>query len=442
MVANANINILSGGQKARLLAIQQTERSINETQLSLASGKAVNSAIDNPQNFFLSTSLDNRASDLFRVLEGVGQGIRTVQTADAGIEAIQKLLDQAESLIDIAEIDLYSGGPEFPEPNVLPDDIAEVITYNTGQNIGGTFELREDENGKGLFLDGNLWKRVAIDYEITQFTKLRFDYTSTNQPEISAIGFDNNTAWTDNPNHFFVYGEQTNGVPYAAPTGTFEYTDIGNVETIVIPVGEYFTGDFPFLHFIHDDDGAGDDGDAFWQNVTLFEGNNDLFEDSSLAKAARYEAQYQDIMSQIDRIVQDANYRGINLLAEDDLTTNFNEKRTSTLVTDGVDASALGLGLAERDFKAQSRVISARGEVRDARSSLREYSRALSSNLNVIKTRRDYTHEVVNILKAGSNDLVLADQNKLGAEFLSLQVRQQIQFETLTLSERSIADFI
>ncbi len=43
-----------------------------------------------------------------------------------------------------------------------------------------------------------------------------------------------------------------------------------------------------------------------------------------------YEAQFNGILKQIDELVQDTSYKGINLLNGDDLTVNFNELRTSS----------------------------------------------------------------------------------------------------------------
>ncbi len=49
-----------------------------------------------------------------------------------------------------------------------------------------------------------------------------------------------------------------------------------------------------------------------------------------------YEDQFNGILKQIDELVQDTSYKGINLLNGDDLTVNFNELRTSTLTIEGV----------------------------------------------------------------------------------------------------------
>ena len=62
---------LAPALRNNLLSLQNTQRLIDDTQLRLATGLRVNSALDNPQNFFTSQSLNNRASDLTRLLDGI-----------------------------------------------------------------------------------------------------------------------------------------------------------------------------------------------------------------------------------------------------------------------------------------------------------------------------------------------------------------------------------
>ena len=46
--------VLSAGVRSNLLNLQQTSDLITSTQTKLATGKRVNSALDNPTNFFTS----------------------------------------------------------------------------------------------------------------------------------------------------------------------------------------------------------------------------------------------------------------------------------------------------------------------------------------------------------------------------------------------------
>ena len=56
--------VLSSGVRSNLLQLQQTSDLISQTQTRLATGKRVNSALDNPTNFFTAQSLNGRANEL------------------------------------------------------------------------------------------------------------------------------------------------------------------------------------------------------------------------------------------------------------------------------------------------------------------------------------------------------------------------------------------
>jgi flagellin-like hook-associated protein FlgL len=68
------------------------------TQNRLATGKKVNTALDNLTNFFTAQSLDSRAGDINNLLDGIGNGVQVLQAANTGITSLQKLVDTAKSL--------------------------------------------------------------------------------------------------------------------------------------------------------------------------------------------------------------------------------------------------------------------------------------------------------------------------------------------------------
>src|SRR5947208_15979732 len=72
------------------------------TQSRLSTGKKVNSALDNPTNFFTAQGLDNRASDISNLLDGINNGVQVLQAANTGITSLQKLIDSAKSIANQA----------------------------------------------------------------------------------------------------------------------------------------------------------------------------------------------------------------------------------------------------------------------------------------------------------------------------------------------------
>ena len=87
--------VLTAGVRSNLLQLQKTADLITATQTKLATGKRVNSALDNPINFFTAQGLTNRASDLGNLLDSMSSGINTIQAANNGITSITKLVQSA-----------------------------------------------------------------------------------------------------------------------------------------------------------------------------------------------------------------------------------------------------------------------------------------------------------------------------------------------------------
>ena len=93
---------LTAGMRSNLLQLQNTSKSIDRTQERLSTGKQVNSALDNPTNFFASQAALNRAADFSSRKDAMGEGIQNIKAADAGITAITALVSAAKGLAEAA----------------------------------------------------------------------------------------------------------------------------------------------------------------------------------------------------------------------------------------------------------------------------------------------------------------------------------------------------
>ena len=94
--------VLSASVRQNLLSLQSTADLLASTQTRLATGKKVNTALDNPTNFFTAAGLDARASDINNLLDGIGNGVQVLQAANTGITSLQKLIDTAKSIANQA----------------------------------------------------------------------------------------------------------------------------------------------------------------------------------------------------------------------------------------------------------------------------------------------------------------------------------------------------
>src|ERR1700716_3528064 len=90
--------VLTAAVRQNLLSLQGTADLLSQTQTRLATGKKVNSALDNPTNYFTAAGLDARAGDISNLLDSIGNGVQVLQAANTGITSLQKLVDTAKSI--------------------------------------------------------------------------------------------------------------------------------------------------------------------------------------------------------------------------------------------------------------------------------------------------------------------------------------------------------
>src|SRR5215470_3986460 len=123
--------VLTASVRQNLLALQSTASLLATTQNDLATGNKVNTALDNPTEFFTAQSLNNRASDIANLLDGIGNGVQILQAANTGLTSLQQLVASAQS---IAHQVLQSPTGYTTKSNVS----SATITGATAQNLLGS----------------------------------------------------------------------------------------------------------------------------------------------------------------------------------------------------------------------------------------------------------------------------------------------------------------
>ncbi len=133
---------LSASVRQNLLSLQSTADLLSTTQNRLATGNKVNSALDNPTNFFTAQGLNNRASDINNLLDGIGNGVQILQAANTGITSLQKLVDSAKSIANQAlqATSGYSTKSQF----------STTITGATASNLLGNADTAATVSGTAV----------------------------------------------------------------------------------------------------------------------------------------------------------------------------------------------------------------------------------------------------------------------------------------------------
>ena len=138
--------VLSASVRQNLLSLQSTASLLATTQNDLATGNKVNSALDNPTEFFTAQSLNNRASDISNLLDGIGNGVQVLQAANTGITSLQGLVASAQS---IANQVLQSPLGYSTKSNV----VSAAITGATASNLLGTATTNNHVTGTAVTND-------------------------------------------------------------------------------------------------------------------------------------------------------------------------------------------------------------------------------------------------------------------------------------------------
>lgn len=159
------------------------------------------------------------------------------------------------------------GEPGPGDNNCTPIDfLAYEIQPFGGPQDAGSHNLLD--NGEVLRIQNNAWKTIEVNYEVTPNTVVELEFGSTRQGEIHGIGFDENNSISSN-RLIRLYGIQNWGY------SNFDNYPGGAIwKKYTIPVGEFYTGSFQYLFFAADHDRAPRNGNSYFRNIVIYEGED------------------------------------------------------------------------------------------------------------------------------------------------------------------------
>ncbi|HVZ01973.1 MAG TPA: flagellin [Dongiaceae bacterium] len=154
---------LSAGIRSNLLLLQQTTTLLNRTQVRLATGNKVNSALDGPTAFFAAKGLNQRAGDLNGLKDGIGQAISTINAADQGITSIQNLVDQAKGLTTQALGNLGNDSTSVALRKSLADSYNSILRQIDKLAQDSQYQGKNLLLGSGLRLDATASSKTSTN---------------------------------------------------------------------------------------------------------------------------------------------------------------------------------------------------------------------------------------------------------------------------------------
>jgi flagellin len=368
---------LTAGMRANLTSLQSTVTLLNRTQQRLSSGKAVNSALDNPVNFFAAQSLNARATDLAGYKDGMSNAVQTIQAADKGITGLTSLLGAAKAIASSVE----------------------GLSANTAFT-GVSLNIEGITSGQTIVVGGKTLTAAAATAN-TSTTAATF-----------AVGVGISSAQVA-ANIAAAYGTMSAGTTTVTATGVS-----GSTVTFA--------------------DSAADLDDLDVTGTAKTGGTIEATTTAASSERGSLIAQYNEIMDQISSMAADSSFQGVNLLNATTMTVQFGGGSSLTVTGTATTYTALNLAKITTEWDAGTTTGATQmTAVDDALTALRSKSKDLSNNLAIINARQDFSTNLTNVLQTGADNLTLADSNAEGANMLMLQTRQSLGTTALSLSSQA-----
>lgn len=365
--------ILSGGVRANLLALQNTSDLIGSTQTRLATGKKVNSALDNATNFFLSNAFRSSANALQGLLDtNITNATRTLEAANAGISGITTLLESAKATLNQAL--------------AIAPSTAKVTGTVSGLTTASSFTTTA---GKTITVfDGtttSTYTTVGVTTTVAQIVNA-INTTPLQTIKASVSGAGNLVLEAQGATSITIAGTIT--APELAQFGLVAgVTTAGTLNSSRTA----FATQYNSLRTQVDQLAA----DSGYNGVSLLNGGG-------------VRVQYNE-----------ANTSFQNLVGVND------------------SATGLGVAVAGGNLQTDFDVNAALTQISTALTTLKNQGSTFSSNLSVIQARTNFTKSQITTLQVGADGLVVSDSNEDGANLLALQTRQQLSTTALSLATQS-----
>jgi len=430
---------LSSGVRGALTSLQSVTSQATGIQGRLATGKKVNTAVDNPVNYFTAASLNDRSSQLTGLLDGISNGIQTVQAASKGIDGITKLVGSLQSTIKQAQADAAQNRPTkagtalatAAEAAVTSKSLKDIaldkkITDATGGTATTADAATATSSGDLGVASTDTFLAISITAGSNSYTASFSSATATVRDVVNEINKSGiATAFVDEKGQLNVKGNGSDDLQFG----------IGSDTTAALAVTDAAAGGAnTAVGFLAADSVA----------ATAIKGQN-----ITSSVRSNLIQQYNDLRTQIDELAKDSGFNGLNLLQGDRLTVVFNEKggkNQSKMDIQGTNLTADNLGIVtannttvagNTNFQNDADLAKAADKLSGALTSLKSLSSTFGANLSVAQTRQDFTKDMSNVLTIGADNLVNADVNAEAASLLALQTRQQLSQTALSLSNQA-----
>ncbi|WP_106752965.1 flagellin [Pannonibacter carbonis] len=492
---------LSAAVRQNLLTLQTTADLMSGVQNKLATGKKVNTALDNPNSFFTASGLSNRAKDLGTLLDDMGQVVQTMKAADQGITSITKLVETAKAKANQAlqtqsQYERAQYAKQYNDLLKQIEDVAKDSSYKGKNLLAG-----EGNDLTAIFNEDNTSKLTvsAVDYTDTTLSGgLNLSDLATAKGGASSLQIEGGKAsitFTNGSGNTLTSGSLISDATSVALGDVLQLrTAASGGGAIVSGTSAITVGANTTVQNVVDEinKAAGVRAEFDEKTGTLSITSNDNVylrntdagaatpapSDLASLTAANFTAGSQLLMDtgsfavgDILKLVDGNGYElgslevgkktSVNDLV--DFIKDFNGVKASfntgtgkvtiesdvslTLKSDNKDFAAAaftadtdGINVVaqqESGFASDEAINKVVDRLNNALSNLRSQASEFGTNLSTVEIRQDYTKKMINTLQEGAGKLTLADTNQEGANLLALQTRQQLASTSLSFASQA-----
>ncbi|WP_137124862.1 flagellin [Roseomonas sp. HF4] len=157
---------------------------------------------------------------------------------------------------------------------------------------------------------------------------------------------------------------------------------------------------------------------------------------------AQYESQYTALRTQIENFITDATYNGRTLLSTTapeggDIATTRNETGTTYTLTAVDGAGTLVVAAAPTDAAGAQAALGSGGDFETIQTALSNALNTFGSDSRYLDNQIAYNKDKADALEAGLGSLIDADLAKESARLQSLQIRQQLGTQALSIANQA-----
>jgi len=391
---------LTSGMRGSLLSLQGNAKTIDRTQERLSTGRKVNSALDNPTNFFASQAALNRAGDLYSRKDSVKEAIQNINAANNGITAISSLLSAANGIANAA-----LGTTDQTSRDSFSNQFDEIL------NQIDTLAADSGYRGTNLLKSDSLTVNFSESGGSSTLSVAGVDATSTGLSiSMAAAGSASTTV--------------TSGYPVGTIVDTFTASSTmestpGFGVTVMVP--HSLGASNPLGYTIDVTVNGAALTRAFGGNVPQPAG---YWFSSTSQRISLPPLTTGDV-------VVIASSPGV---VSTGATLDAAAPWTTTIGTGVTTTTTPGSGNL---WDSTSGIQSSQDQINAAITTMRSNAKNLASNSTILTTRLDYISSMANILQTGSDNLTLADMNEEGANMLMLQTRQSLGTTSLSMGAQA-----